>query len=83
MLDKLQQLEDRYEELGRLISDPEVISNQSEWQKHAKAHAALTDVVTVFVTTKKPWQKSRKIRSSWMRSWRTTSASWWKWIWKS
>lgn len=48
MLDKLQQLEDRYEELGRLISDPEVISNQSEWQKHAKAHAALTDVVTVF-----------------------------------
>ncbi len=48
MLEKLQQLEDRYEELGRLISDPEIISNQSEWQKYTKAHAALTDVVTVY-----------------------------------
>lgn len=48
MLDRLQALEDRYEELGGLISDPEVLSNQSEWQKHTKAHAALTDVVNVF-----------------------------------
>lgn len=48
MLAKLQHLEDRYEELGQLLSDPEVISNQSEWQKHSKAHAALTDVVEAF-----------------------------------
>jgi peptide chain release factor 1 len=48
MLEKLQQLEERYEELTRLISDPEVISNQEEWRKHTKAHAALEDVVTVF-----------------------------------
>lgn len=48
MLDKLQALEEKYEELGRLISDPEVISNQTEWQKHTKAHAALTDVVNTF-----------------------------------
>lgn len=48
MIDKLQALEDRYEELGKLLSDPEVINNQSEWQKHAKSHASLTDVVTAF-----------------------------------
>ncbi len=48
MLEKLQQLEDRYEELTRLISDPEVISNQNEWKKHTKAHAALEDVVMVY-----------------------------------
>lgn len=48
MLEKLQQLEERYEELGRLISDPEVISRQSEWQKHTKAHAALSDVISVY-----------------------------------
>ena len=48
MIDKLQALEDRYEELAKLLSDPDIISDQSEWQKHAKAHASLTDVVTTF-----------------------------------
>ncbi|PKM82194.1 MAG: peptide chain release factor 1 [Firmicutes bacterium HGW-Firmicutes-14] len=53
MIDKLQALEDKYEQLGSLLSDPDVISNQVEWQKHAKAHASLTDVVTVFRDYKK------------------------------
>ncbi|HWI55148.1 MAG TPA: peptide chain release factor 1 [Desulfobacteria bacterium] len=48
MLDKLQALEDRYDELSSLLSDPEVIGNQTDWQKHAKAHASLTDVVAAF-----------------------------------
>lgn len=48
MLDKLQALEDKYDELSQLLSDPDVINNQTEWQKHAKAHASLTDVVTAF-----------------------------------
>ncbi|MDD2212324.1 MAG: peptide chain release factor 1 [Clostridia bacterium] len=48
MFEKLQQLEERYEELNRLISDPEVIANQSEWQKHTRAHAALEEVVLVY-----------------------------------
>lgn len=48
MLDKLQALEDRYLELENLISDPDIIANQSEWQKHAKAHAKLTDIVGKF-----------------------------------
>ena len=48
MLEKLEQLEERYEELTKLISDPEIISNQSEWQKHTKAHAAIEEVVAVY-----------------------------------
>lgn len=48
MLEKLQQLEEHYEELGRLISNPEIISQQSEWQKHTKAHAALMEVVETY-----------------------------------
>lgn len=48
MLEKLEHLEERYEELSRLLSDPEVINDQSEWQKHAKAHAALMEVVSTF-----------------------------------
>lgn len=48
MLDKLQAIEDRYDQLSELLSDPVVIANQSEWQKHAKAHAKLTDLVAKF-----------------------------------
>jgi len=62
MLDKLQHLEDRYEELGLLISDPEVISNQSEWQKHTKAHAALSDVVEAFRQYKETINKIQENR---------------------
>ncbi|TCL33290.1 peptide chain release factor 1 [Anaerospora hongkongensis] len=48
MLDKLQALEDKYLELEQLISDPDVIANQNEWQKHTRAHSKLTDIVTAF-----------------------------------
>lgn len=48
MLDKLQAIEDKYDELEKLISDPDVIANQSEWQKHAKAHSKLMDIVTKY-----------------------------------
>ena len=48
MIDKLQAIEDRYLDLEARISDPDVIANQTEWQKCTKAHAKLTDIVTVF-----------------------------------
>ncbi len=62
MIDKLQALEDKYEELGRLLSDPEVMGNQVEWQKHAKANAALTDVVAAFREYKKTVQSIKDAR---------------------
>ena len=31
MIQKLEEVEKRYEELNKLISDPEVISNTNEW----------------------------------------------------
>ncbi|NLW07864.1 MAG: peptide chain release factor 1 [Clostridia bacterium] len=48
MLEKLEQLETKYEELGRAMSDPEVIKDPNQLQKHARAHAALEDIVTTF-----------------------------------
>ena len=48
MLDKLVEIERRYEELTQLLSDPEVIANQAEWQKYAKAQAGLADIVEAF-----------------------------------
>lgn len=48
MLEKLQSLEDKYEELSVLISDAQIIAEQTEWQKHIKAHSALSEIVSTF-----------------------------------
>jgi peptide chain release factor 1 len=42
MLKKLQSLEDKYQELTELLSQPDVISDQARFQKYAKAHAQNT-----------------------------------------
>src|SRR5438093_5017367 len=48
MFDKLEQLEARYEEMTRLLSDPEVLADTARYQKHAKAHSDLSAVVEKF-----------------------------------
>ena len=53
MFDKLQHLEDRYENLTNLLSDEKVISNPSELQKHAKAQAEIQDIVAAYREYKK------------------------------
>ncbi|HHU48139.1 MAG: peptide chain release factor 1 [Caldicoprobacterales bacterium] len=46
MLEKLDLIEERYEELAKVIADPEVINRQEEWQALVKEHASLEDIVT-------------------------------------
>ena len=53
MFDKLENVEKRYEELNQKISDPEVIANQSEWQKLMKEHADIQDLVEKYREYKK------------------------------
>ena len=57
MFQKLEAVEQRYEELTKLISDPDVISNHSEWQKYVKEHADITDVVEKYREYKKVTQE--------------------------
>ncbi|KUO72950.1 MAG: peptide chain release factor 1 [Clostridia bacterium BRH_c25] len=45
MLDKLEFIEEKYEDLSHKISDPEVIGDQSMWQKLVKEHAGLEPLV--------------------------------------
>lgn len=52
-MDKLSSLEERYEELGNLLGDPEVIADLGRWQQYVKAHAELADVVSVYREYKK------------------------------
>ena len=56
MFDKLEEVEKRYVELTKMISDPEIIANQSEWQKLMKEHASIEDVVMKYREYKKTEQ---------------------------
>jgi peptide chain release factor 1 len=48
MFDRLEQLEARYEDLGRQLADPEIISDQQKYQKAAKQHRDLESIVDKF-----------------------------------
>lgn len=48
MLERLDNLVEKYEELNNLLSQPEIIADQSKYQKYAKAHADLADVVATY-----------------------------------
>lgn len=57
MFQKLEDIEKRYEELTKLISDPEVIARQGEWQKYMKEHAEIEEIVLKFREYKKVKQE--------------------------
>jgi len=62
MFDKLEAVEKRYEELTKMISDPEVISNNSEWQKLMKEHSSIEDVVFKFREYKEAKQRMEEAK---------------------
>ena len=53
MFDKLDFIEERYEELSRKVSDPEVIAEQEMWRKCCKEHADITPIVNKYREYKK------------------------------
>ena len=53
MLDKLAEVEKRYEELERLMSDPQLLAQQREYSKLAKERAELEEIVARF----REWRK--------------------------
>ena len=53
MFQKLEAVEERYEELNKKISDPEVIARNDEWRNYMKEHANLVDVVEKYREYKK------------------------------
>ncbi|WP_188399381.1 peptide chain release factor 1 [Sporomusa sp. GT1] len=56
MRDKLQALEDKFQELEGRISDPAVMADMNEWQKLTKAHSKMSAVVEKFREYKKTLQ---------------------------
>jgi peptide chain release factor 1 len=48
MMDKIEELERRYQELEALLSDPVVISNQPEFRKLSREHSDLSELVAAY-----------------------------------
>jgi peptide chain release factor 1 len=48
MLNKLNGVEERFGQLEVLLSDPAVLQDRDAYQKYAREHAELTDIVTVY-----------------------------------
>jgi peptide chain release factor 1 len=48
MLDQLPALEERYQELEQLLSDPSVVRNRDLYTKYGREHADLSKIVNVF-----------------------------------
>ncbi|MEW6227589.1 MAG: peptide chain release factor 1 [Bacillota bacterium] len=62
MLDRLDALEQRYEELEGMLADPEVVADQERFQKSARAHASLEDIVTKYRQYKKTRAEIKEAR---------------------
>ncbi|WP_042221402.1 peptide chain release factor 1 [Oceanobacillus manasiensis] len=48
MLDRLQTLEDRYDKLNEMLSDPEIISDTTKLREYSKEQSGLEDVVQAY-----------------------------------
>ncbi|MBF7096167.1 peptide chain release factor 1 [Alkalibacter mobilis] len=53
MLDKLEFIESKYEELGEKLSDPDIIADQDNWRKYVKEHSHLEPIVNQYKEYKK------------------------------
>jgi len=49
MLQKLESLETKYNELSELLSSPEILADQSKYQKYAKAYSDLSEIVGIYI----------------------------------
>ncbi|MBQ6496363.1 MAG: peptide chain release factor 1 [Firmicutes bacterium] len=53
MFDKLDFITEKYDELSKLVSDPDVINNQPVWQKHIKEMGEIEPIVKKYKEYKK------------------------------
>jgi len=57
MFERLNEVEERYDELGEKLADPNVWSDQKEYQRLAKAHSDLIEMVTAYREYRKVHQE--------------------------
>ncbi|WEG13098.1 peptide chain release factor 1 [Pullulanibacillus sp. KACC 23026] len=63
MFDRLQALEDRYEKLNQLLSDPEIISDSNKLREYSKESADLEETVRTYRQFKEAEQQLRDAKT--------------------
>ena len=53
LLERLEEVNKRYTELGELLGSPDVISNQNLYRDYAREHSSLSDIVEAYLELKK------------------------------
>ena len=64
MFENLEEIESKYEDLTKKISDPDVISNQEEWRKMMKEHSDIEPIVLKYreyKIVKKNFEESKEM----------------------
>lgn len=62
MLNKLEEIQQKYEELGRELSKPEIISDQKQFQKMMKKHSTMEEVVNKYIRYKELAQSISELK---------------------
>lgn len=63
MFEKLDKLEEKYDEITSLLTRPEVIADQARFQKYAKAHSDLSELVETYREYKRVVQDKKDARA--------------------
>jgi len=63
MFEKLREIETRFDHLEKELARPEVISDQSVYQKHMKEHSGLLPIVTAYRAYKEAWEELEDSRA--------------------
>ncbi|WAA09649.1 peptide chain release factor 1 [Fervidibacillus albus] len=64
MFDRLQAVEDRYEKLNELLSDPDVVSDPKKLREYSKEQSDIEETVQTYreyKTVKKEWQDAKQL----------------------
>jgi len=63
MLDRLEELELKYNEIAERINDPAVIANQNEWRELMKSHSGLTPIIEAYREYKRVYTAMEEARA--------------------
>ncbi len=62
MIDRLEAIEKKYQELERLIGDPEILADPSVYREHARAYSDLEEIVAAFRDYRKTLKELEEAR---------------------
>ena len=68
MFDRLQAVEERYEKLNELLSDPEIVNDPNKLRKYSKEQSDIQETVEVYREYKEARSSIRKPRKCWKKS---------------